>query len=1223
MMAVSLVIISQKPEVFPFHVVKKTSCHPVKTKHKDKIEKRKHRFWKWQVIQGNVFYKTLRAASVNEILLFMLEKYWCCFHKDILSNFWLSICNSKNKKIQKFICHMLSSHCNIKTGNLKTSEDYILHNSLCKCYSNISTTENNTATYKLMSPNHCKCNCLLSECHICKDIFHKNSDKVNKNLQVKRKQSNSFDQETVTINSVKFHVPESNPNKANSGELDWKKIEQSCSETWQTFLVTDPAFSSKKRKLSVSSVESASPMSSHHSVKSEASYHSLAIHHNSVSQTSKTNSGVFHDAEFDQAVTDSCQVSCASSKDQEIHHHSLKSGDYPTQNLEIGNHSDSNSASQILVTEKCVYSLESDQASVNTNKISFNLSEDPRLHFYRNRKQKDGIHLKRVKWSFDCPNNRTNNNWGYAYSKKSPKKKQVQQLCINGYSLQDPRLTHGAKHFQKISSTASRIRHEIKSLFRVSEPENESSHKNNTPTKDVQVSKENRNLADVILSKQNKDLTEHELGSKISVKYNHLKDAITSSRKLQCDSVSPSNLKKVDVNCYQKEHPTSYEMMQPVDEASNGKSKPKISLKNSKCVRDSSFKKNFQNRNSLLASSSVTSTGESIIEQQAAENTEITKETIVAILVNVANNETEPAAVSSISSNSVLKLDLKSNSACKSELQGMSVSSVSNSKKHDVNEMSDVLGLSIRSPIPVTAKSKQISPNQMQTLLQIESASPKCDTEDLAVSYASVHAANTDGGNVKKLESVVLFESYEQISNSFSQSPLVNSVVSNAADMKEVAQNSVEKHFSSVGTEESTSLKCDVKDVSYSSVNAADLDKQIFQKLESVPLLESHEQKSNSVSQNPLVNSLIPNATDIKNVVPNSVGQHFPSVGTEENKSIKYDVTDVSYSSENSTNLDRQIFQKLESVPLFKSHKQISNSVFQSPRINSVNSNEVDIKKIALKSEASLLDTEESASLKCDMKADSCASHSSNLGQQIFEKFKSVPLFESDKQKLNSVSQSPVINSVTANETDLKTLASNCVPELLPSAEFDIESIPVNEITHSLAKLTFITPEIKDSHVSNHVTGVKIIQSDTNIHSENVNTKSNANKRVLIFKSDCNDLHSSNTCSEETNKNIMLSMDIFEENGALDRYYKHLNGIGFHTLDLSHITKDVTMLDSKSLESFYFLRDQLSYHESILRGLVHQASEPGTNCGWEIARKITEELEYIEGYEVACTVLFL
>ncbi|XP_035224639.1 uncharacterized protein LOC118197241 [Stegodyphus dumicola] len=1339
MMAVSLVILSRKPTLLPFHAVKKTSCHPVRRKYKDKIEKRKHRLWKWQVIQGSVFYKTLQAASVNEILLFMLKKYWCCFHKDIISNFYfcLNIWNSKNKKNQNFIHHILSSHSNIKTGNLKTSEDYILHNSSCNCYSKISATESNTVTYKLMSPYHYKCNCLLSECHICKDFFHKHSDKVHKSSQVKRKQSNSFDQETVTINSVEFHVPDISPNKANSDELDWKKLEQLCSKTWSTFLVTDPAFSSKKRKLDVSSVESASPMSSHHHIlKSGDSHHNLAIQHNSVSQTSKTNSGVFHYAESDQATIDSCQVLFASAEDQEIHHHSLKSGDYHTQSLQIPSHSHSNSASQILVTEKCVSSLESDETSVNTDKISV-APEDPRLHFYRNHKQKDGISLKRVKWSF-CHNNRTNSNCGYAYSKNSPEKKQVQQLCINGYSLQDPRLTRGvtAKHFQKVSSTASYIQHEIKFPFHVSELENKSSHKSNTPTKYMhkqvcrlenenryvnqiekykEKSKETRNLSDVILSEQNKDLIEHELGSEISVEHYHLKGEIKSDRKLQCESVSPSS-KKADVkkdfsnliNGYQKEHPTN-KMMQSVDEASDGKSKPKNSLKKSKCIRARSFKKNFQNRNSLLASSSAISTDESVtVEQQAAENAEVSKETILAILINVAKNETASAAVSNISSNSLLKLNLKSNSACSSELQGMSVSSVSNSsRKHDIKEMSDVLRLGITSPIPVITESKGISPNQMQTLLQIESASPKCDTEDLAVSFASVHAVNSDEGIDQKLESVPLFESYEQKSSSVSQSPLVNSVIPNETDLKEVAPNSVGreciskmstnpqiesaspkcdtedlavssasvyavnldggidqklesvplfesyeqksssvsrsplvnsvipnaadvkkvesnyvgKHFPSVGTEDSTSLKCDVKDVSCSSENAANMNRQIFQKLESVPLFESHEQKSKYVSQSAFVNSVIPNATDMKKVAPNS--KHFPSIDIEESTSLKCDFKDMSYSSENADNLDSEIFHKLESDPLFESHKQKSNSVSQSLLINSVIPSEADIKKIALNSVAKVFDTEESVSLKCDTKSDNCASHSSNLGGQIFEKFKSVPLFESDKQKLNSVSQSTVINSVTANEADIKKLASDCVAKLLPSVGFDTECIPVNEITDSLAKLAFITPDSQELHVSNNVTGIKITQSDTNIDSENVNIKSNANKRLLIFKSDCSDLHSSNTYSEKTNKNIMLSVDIFEENGALDRYYKHLSGMGFHTLDLSHITKDVTLLDGKSLESFYFLREQLHYHESVLRGLVHQASEPGTDCGWEIARKITEELEYIEGYEVACTVMFL
>ncbi|XP_035228854.1 uncharacterized protein LOC118200967 [Stegodyphus dumicola] len=216
--------------------------------------------------------------------------------------------------------------CNIKTDYLKKTADFILRNISCKSYNNVSSADmavtrddyddvfhkTSEEVPKNLQIRSEKSNSFDRETVImssssshtfdnspnksltrneydnlfCEDDFHRKSEEVPESLQIKRKRSNSFDRETVIVSSTSSRKSDNSPNKTNSGKLNSVEVEQSCSKTWQTLDTPNPAFSSKKQKKLSSSVEKAIPLSPcHHILISGNSRHSLEIQHNSASQT--------------------------------------------------------------------------------------------------------------------------------------------------------------------------------------------------------------------------------------------------------------------------------------------------------------------------------------------------------------------------------------------------------------------------------------------------------------------------------------------------------------------------------------------------------------------------------------------------------------------------------------------------------------------------------------------------------------------------------------------------------------------------------------------------------------------------------------------------------------------------------------------------------------------------------------------------------------------------
>ncbi|XP_071042057.1 protein PF3D7_1417600-like [Parasteatoda tepidariorum] len=128
--------------------------------------------------------------------------------------------------------------------------------------------------------------------------------------------------------------------------------------------------------------------------------------------------------------------------------------------------------------------------------------------------------------------------------------------------------------------------------------------------------------------------------------------------------------------------------------------------------------------------------------------------------------------------------------------------------------------------------------------------------------------------------------------------------------------------------------------------------------------------------------------------------------------------------------------------------------------------------------------------------------------------------------------------------------------------------------------------------------------------------------RYDVFKSDC-------VCNLKQRditafNRLLKNENLFTRNYHLvEKYFKHVNSLKYHHIDLSAATKERSDLTGKLLEAYDFLSNELSYHESVLRGLVHYASQPGTSDNSSRIKEIVKQMDIIEGYELACKVLLI
>ncbi|GFQ90118.1 uncharacterized protein TNCT_435441 [Trichonephila clavata] len=171
-----------------------------------------------------------------------------------------------------------------------------------------------------------------------------------------------------------------------------------------------------------------------------------------------------------------------------------------------------------------------------------------------------------------------------------------------------------------------------------------------------------------------------------------------------------------------------------------------------------------------------------------------------------------------------------------------------------------------------------------------------------------------------------------------------------------------------------------------------------------------------------------------------------------------------------------------------------------------------------------------------------------------------------------------------------------------------------------------------DSDFSTCKENIVSLQRKDNLLTENYseneissNQKNDPHSKKLfssIFTSNCT-LREEKTVSSLQIDAVFQDLDLFKQGGVLFHYYQHLKEPGDHTLNLNEINEDTTDLNEEVLESYNFLKGQLNYHKDMLRGLVHISSEPGTCFNANLIHKIVLQLEYIEGYELACKAILL
>ncbi|GFY52642.1 uncharacterized protein TNIN_152461, partial [Trichonephila inaurata madagascariensis] len=146
--------------------------------------------------------------------------------------------------------------------------------------------------------------------------------------------------------------------------------------------------------------------------------------------------------------------------------------------------------------------------------------------------------------------------------------------------------------------------------------------------------------------------------------------------------------------------------------------------------------------------------------------------------------------------------------------------------------------------------------------------------------------------------------------------------------------------------------------------------------------------------------------------------------------------------------------------------------------------------------------------------------------------------------------------------------------------------------------------------------------SENEISSNQKNDPHSTKLRSGIFTSSCT-LREEKTISSLQIDAVFQDLDLFKKGGVLFQYYLHLKETGDHTLNLNEINEDTTDLNEEVLESYNFLKGQLNYHKDLLRGLVHISSEPGTCFNANLIHEIVLQLEYVEGYELACKAILL
>ncbi|XP_055944102.1 uncharacterized protein LOC129975163 [Argiope bruennichi] len=140
-------------------------------------------------------------------------------------------------------------------------------------------------------------------------------------------------------------------------------------------------------------------------------------------------------------------------------------------------------------------------------------------------------------------------------------------------------------------------------------------------------------------------------------------------------------------------------------------------------------------------------------------------------------------------------------------------------------------------------------------------------------------------------------------------------------------------------------------------------------------------------------------------------------------------------------------------------------------------------------------------------------------------------------------------------------------------------------------------------------------------HNKPLHGSNSKNTRPCIFNTTCR-IKNEKKCSAAEIDVLFQDFDLFKEDGVLYQYYKHVRGLGEHTVNFDLIEKNENDLNDEMLKSYRFLKEQLNYHKSLLRGLISVASSTHED-NTRIIRDIVNQLDFIKGYEVACDVLFL
>ncbi|GFT79745.1 uncharacterized protein NPIL_278711 [Nephila pilipes] len=197
------------------------------------------------------------------------------------------------------------------------------------------------------------------------------------------------------------------------------------------------------------------------------------------------------------------------------------------------------------------------------------------------------------------------------------------------------------------------------------------------------------------------------------------------------------------------------------------------------------------------------------------------------------------------------------------------------------------------------------------------------------------------------------------------------------------------------------------------------------------------------------------------------------------------------------------------------------------------------------------------------------------------------------------------------------------------------EQLNIYKPNSNESKIVYIGSDGKStvsSHKENRHSYCDITQKKNNSAPENYSEKKISNKQSsdssfrktfsCIFTSNCT-LQKEKAVSCFQIDTLFQDIDLFKQGGVLFHYYEHLKATGDHALNLNDINEDMSNLNGEVLESYIFLKNQLNYHKDVLRGLVHLSSEPGTCFKSNLIHDIVLQLDYIEGYDLACKAILL